>query len=191
MKNLSIIFSTLFSVSSHLVHASTMLEDHRDSPIPSPFQTGVPAMSDDDLIAKLFTQKLTTLITQEILTEDDENRIKKIFTDEKDFIALSNHGWEAEQTGNFTEAFYYRRAAALGNLPVDQEKLAYNYLDRKDYKSAARWYVSAALNHNDDVLSELHRINKTVEILEYLTLKDFSKAMSILEEYWKSQDTEG
>lgn len=206
MKSLSILLlSILFLVSSSLLHAS-MLEEHRGSPIPSGFQAGVPAVAEDDFIGQLFLKRLQSsigsvdisiqlflnfkkLITEDKLTADNEDFLRKILKDD-DFVAISNHGWEAENRGNANLTFICLRLAAIGNLPVDQEKLAYNYLDRKDYRNAARWYVSAALNHNDDVLSELHSINKTVKILEYLTLKDFSKAMTLLETYWKSQDSE-
>lgn len=190
MRTLSFIFSTLFSASTYLVHASAMLEDHRESPAPSIFQTGVPAVPQDDYVSQLFSQRLAELIRQEKLTEDDEKVIQTIFKSE-DFEKLSRFGWEAEQAENYTLAFYYRRAAALGELHADQEKLAYDYLDKKDYQSAARWYLRSALNHNADVLADLQRIDKRVNILQYLTLKDFSRATDILAEFWKSENTEG
>lgn len=192
MRIILIIFSTFFSISSHLVHASTMLEeDHRDSPVPSIIQTGVPVVPQDNYdVSHLFSQRLAELIQHEKLTEDEEKAIQTLFKHE-DFEMLSRLGWEAEQAEDFNLAFYYRRAAALGNLHADQEKLSYDYFEKKDYKNAARWYLQSALNENSDILAELHRIDKEIHILQYLNPMDLPQAMDILEEYWKNQVLKG
>ena len=197
------ILSTQHLVSSPLLHA-TMFEEHRDSPIPSGFQAGVPAVAEDDFIGQLFLKRLQPsigsvdisillflnfkkLITEDKLTADNEDFLRKILKDE-DFITISNHGWEAGHSGNYDLQFVCLRLAAIKDLMADQEKLAYHYLDKKDYKSAAKWYLRSALNGNSDILSELYRINDETHILQHLTSEGLPQAMTMLEAYWKSQE---
>lgn len=188
MKTISIVFSALFSVSSTLVHASTMLEDHRDSPVPSTFQTGVPAVPQDDCISKLLSQRLEKIIIEDELTEENEKFIRSMFQD-KDFETISNRGWEAEQTGDTALAFLCMRLAAIGGIVADQEQLAEHYFRNKNYKNAARWYIRSALNNHSDALALLYRIDEEREIMKYINQSDSSQAMEILEGYWKSQNT--
>ena len=204
MKNLSILLlSILFLVSSPLLHA-TMLEEHRDSPIPFGFQAGVPAVADDDFIGQLFLKRLQPsigsvdisiqlflnfkkLITEDKLTAENEEFLKKILKDE-DFVAISNHGWEAEHTEDTKLTFMCLRLAAIGNRMTDQDQLAHYYLGKKDYKSAARWYLTSALNGNSDILAVLYRIDDETSILQHLTSEGLPQAMDILEAYWNSQE---
>lgn len=207
MKNLSILLlSILFLVSSPLLHA-TMLEEHRDSPIPSRFQIGVPTVTEDDSLSRLFVQRLEEAskgtiefskliwnvikndLYKDTLTEDHEKLILKTLKDE-DFITISNYGWEAEHAGDDKLTFICLRLAAIGNRMADQDQLAHYYLGKKDYKSAARWYLRSALNNNSDILAVLYRIDEETGILQHLNSEGLPQAMTILETYWKSQDNE-
>ncbi|AIL12682.1 hypothetical protein IM40_02735 [Candidatus Paracaedimonas acanthamoebae] len=208
MRAISTIFLILFSVSSHLVHASTMLEDHRGSPIPSGFQAGVPTMTEDDSLSRLLVQRLEEAskgniefskliwnvikndLSKDTLTEDHEKLILTTLKDD-DFITISNYGWEAEHTGDDKLAFICLRLAAIGDRMADQDQLAHYYLGKKDYKSAARWYLRSALNNNSDILAVLYRIDEKTGILQHLNSEGLPQAMTILETYWKNQDTEG
>ncbi|MBN9344483.1 MAG: hypothetical protein BGO76_06635 [Caedibacter sp. 38-128] len=206
MKNLSILLSILFLISSSLLHATMLEESHRDSPTPSRFQTGVPTVTEDDFLSRLLVQRLEEAskgnielsksiwnvikndLYKDTLTEDHEKIILTTLKDE-DFITISNYGWEAEHSGDANLTFICLRLAAIGNRMTDQDQLAHYYLGKKDYKRAARWYLRSALNNNSDILAVLYRIDKTTNILQYLNPQGLPQAMYILEEYWKSQDT--
>lgn len=180
MRIMLIIFSTFFSISSHLVHA-TMLEDHSDRPVPSTFQTGVPTMSQVDDVSHLFSQRLAELIRRPELTEDEEKVIQTLFKHE-DFEELSRFAWDAEQAGELNLAFYYRRAAALGELHADQEKLALDYFENKKYDLAAKWYVRSAFNKNSNTRADLTAIDPEIHILQHLTPEGLPEATRILKE---------
>lgn len=187
MKNLTIIFSTLFLVSSHLVRSSTMLDEHRESPAVPTSQTGAFAVSENNYIAKELSPQFQQRILQDQLTEQDEEAIRNMFHHDF-FVTISNHGLEAEYMGNYKLAFGCMRVAAIGDLKTDQEQLAEYYFRKKNYRNAARWYLRSAFNNNPDVLAMLYRIDDETNILQHLTSEGLPQAMSILEAYWKSQE---
>jgi hypothetical protein len=187
MRALIIIFSTLFSVSTHLVHASSMLDEHRENPVFSASQKGTLEVPE---INKIFMSFFNQLMSHVELSEQAEKDIQKNFNHEA-FEAISNYGWEAEQKGNNDLAFSCMRFAAIGGIMAEQAKLAEYYLEKKDYKNAARWYLLSALNNNSDVLAMLHRIDKKRQIMPYVDGKNLPLASAILEEYLKSENIEG
>lgn len=181
-----IILSTLFSFSFHLGHTSSMFDEHKDHPVISIFQKGTLEVPEQNNISTIF---FYNLMKDDNLSEQTEEEIRKSFGSDF-FEKVSNIGWEAKQTENYDLAFSCMRLAAIGGIGADQEELAAHYLEKKDYKNAAKWYLYSALNNNQDVIAMLHRIDKKRQIIPYVNSENLRLASGILEEYFKSENTE-
>lgn len=187
MRALTLIISPLLLLSCQQTIASSMMEDgrekqysaiSREQELPETEQRGM------DINSKIFAAFNLHLVHSLANEEEEEEAIKKLFSTEE-FKAISNKGWEAANEGHDNLAFTYMYLAAVGGLMADQQELANYFLEKKEYKKAAKWYIRSASNNNPDVLADLYRIDKESPILHYFNKGNLKLAEDILVNFWQ------
>jgi hypothetical protein len=178
----SILFSTLF----WHVEATPMIEE-QDYDRATTSKQGLLKVEYQDININKVFKAFNLHLMHSLSNEEEEKAIKELFSPEE-FKAISNRGWEAANEGEDSLAFTCMYLGAVGELMADQQELATYFLNKKDYKRAAKWYIRSAWNKNPDVLAELHKIDQKSPIMHYFNKGNLAIVEDIIVNFWQEQE---